>query len=249
MKVDNVLKEVTRFTKKNATTMLSVASGIGVVVSMILVAKETPLAIDRLRQAEMDKEEDLTVLETVIVATPAYIPAIVVCTSTLVCIASCGVLNAKRQNQLVAICNLANSSYREYREKLIELKGEDLDREIAAEVTRSRSDYRLVDSDELDMKATWYDPISKRYFTRFEREIIDAEYQLNRMFALQGYASVNDWYGMLGVPETMEGAMLGWTIEDGVYWIDFEHNKQEMEDGSTCYSITPLFQPNESFVE
>lgn len=249
MQVNKVLKEITQFTKRNANTILTIASGVGVVGSMVLVAKETPLAIDRLRQAEMDKEDELTTLETTIVAASAYMPAIIVGTSTLVCIVSCGVLNAKRQNQLVALCTLANNSYREYREKLIELKGEELDREIVAEVTRSHSDYRLANDDESDSKIVWYDPISKRYFTRFEREVIDAEYQLNRTFALQGYATVNDWYATLGIPGTMEGAALGWTIEDGVYWIDFEHNKQEMEEGTTCYSINPLFEPNESFVE
>lgn len=249
MKVDKVLKNVNKFTKRNANTLLSIAGVIGVIGSMVLVGKETPLAIDRLRQAEMDKNDSLTALETIVTAAPAYIPAIIVGTSTIACIASCGILNAKRQNQLVALCNLANNSYREYREKLIELKGEELDKEIVAEVTRSRSDYQVTDSDEPDAKITWYDPISKRYFERFEREIIDAEYQLNRMFALQGYAAVNDWCELLGIPGTREGAILGWTIEDGIYWIDFEHQKQEMTDGSTCYSIDSLFTPNKSFIE
>lgn len=248
MQVNKVLKEITQFTKRNANTILTIASGIGLVGSMVLVAKETPLAIDRLRQAEMDKDDELTTLETTIVAASAYIPAIVVGASTLVCIVSCGVLNAKRQNQLVALCTLANNSYREYREKLIELKGEELDREIIAEVTRSRSNYQLANDDESDAKVIWYDPISKQYFSRFEREIIDAEYQLNRIFALRGYASVNDLYEALGLRLTTKGAILGWTIEDGVYWIDFEHTKQEMQDGSTCYSINTIFEPSESFV-
>lgn len=243
MKVDKMLHQVVRFTKKNSTTILSIASGIGVIGSMILVAKETPLALSRIIDAENEKEDDLTPLETVIIAAPAYIPAIVIGASTLVCIASCSILNTKRQNQLVALCNLANNSFRQYREKLIELKGEELDREITAEVTRSRSDYLISDSDSPDAHVLWYDPYSERYFKRFEREIIDAEYQLNRDYALNGYVSLNDWYEMLSIPYTNDGYCMGWTIEDGVYWIDFEHHKQEMPDGNTCYSIASLIPP------
>lgn len=249
MKLDNVLKQAVRFTKRNSTTILSIASGVGVVASMVLVAKETPLAIERIKNAEEVKEEALTPLESIIVATPAYIPSIVVGTSTLVCILSCSVLNARRQNQLVSLCHLANSSYREYREKLIELKGEELDTEIIAEVTRSRSDYHLTDSDDPDVKFTWYEPILGEYLTRYEREIIDAEYHLNRNYALYGCVTVNDWYEMLGLRQTMEGAVLGWTIEDGVYWIDFEHRLQEMSDGTKYYVIKPLFPPNEEIDE
>lgn len=48
---------------------------------------------------------------------------------------------------------------------------------------------------------------------------MDAEYHLNRKFVLRGYASLNEFYMFLGLPQTNLGEVLGWTCTYGYSWI------------------------------
>ena len=84
---------------------------------------------------------------------------------------------------------------------------------------------------------------------RYEREIIDAEYHLNRNFVLRGYAPLNEFYEFLGLPKTEYGEMVGWTISDGYYWIDFEHRLISRDDGGAdMYAIDMIFPPEPDFM-
>lgn len=60
-------------------------------------------------------------------------------------------------------------------------------------------------------------------------EVLAAEYGLNRLFILQGYASVENFLRMLGYTgEISINGDLGWSFdlaaEEGWQWIDFTHD-------------------------
>ena len=57
------------FMKRNASTILTVIGGAGVVSTTVLAIKATPKAITLLDNAEREKGEELTVLEKTKVAT------------------------------------------------------------------------------------------------------------------------------------------------------------------------------------
>ena len=166
-------------------------------------------------------------------AAKVYWPAIALGTGTICCIFGIHVFNAKQQTSL------------------INLYGEETDKKVRDEVILQSCNYHHVGCDEPDEKATWVEEISGESIEAYEKEIIDAEYHFNRNFTMRGYASLNEFYEFLGLPQTEYGDSVGWTTTDGIYWVDFEHRIVNNGDdgGSYVYSIWPVFAPSADYAE
>ena len=76
---------------------------------------------------------------------------------------------------------------------------------------------------------------------------MQAEYHLNRNYALGAEIPLNMFYEFLGIDNVDSGDYIGWgwgLAEDGICWIDFNHTKVTNKDGSVYYRIDPLFSPS-----
>ena len=94
----------------------------------------------------------------------------------------------------------------------------------------------------------FYDAISDRYFQATISQVLQAEYHLNRNFALSGgFITLNQFYEFLGVSKVRGGDEVGWMVSDGLYWVDFDHQKTVVDDGLNgeveCYIIDAPFPP------
>ena len=67
----------------NAPLLLAIISSIGVIGTTLLAIHEAPKANKRLEEAVAEKGSELTKFETVKVAGPVYVPAIIMGTSTV----------------------------------------------------------------------------------------------------------------------------------------------------------------------
>lgn len=243
------------FLRKNSSTILTCVGAIGVIGTAILAAQAAPKAIKLMEEAREEKGEDLTTLEVVKSAGPAYIPTVVVGASTLACIFGANVLNRRQQAALTSAYALIDNAYKEYRNKVKEMLGEDTDRRIRDAIARDK----LEEREDIDVYTPGYGSIDTsgeirlfyeehkgKYFESTMEAVINAEYHFNRNFAMRGYAYLNEFYEFLGLPKTEAGEAIGWTWEllteayDSV-WIDFDHRRVELEDGLECYIIeTPI---------
>lgn len=238
------------YLKRNSSTILTFLGGIGVGVTAILAAQETPKAIQMMKDAAKEKGSDLTILEKAIVVTPCYAPAIVTGAATVACIFSANVLNQKQQARITSAYAMLDRYHKEYRNKLIELKGEEVDLQIRTEMARRYCDFHQYDLDVPDNKVIFYDEISGQSKLCYEREIMDAEYHMNRNFVLRGYASHNDFLCFLGMEQTDYGNEIGWSCSDGYYWIDFEHRLIDGDSaGPDVYIIDYVFPPHADYLQ
>ena len=236
----------------DTSTILSCVSAVGVITTAVLAAKTTRKAYflyDELKKKKAEHDEEPTVIDIVKEVGPVYIPSVLMGAATIVCIFGANVLNQQQQARLMSSYVLLNNYYKEYRKKLTELYGEEADIKIRTEMTRSNCAYHRLGLDVPDEKVIFYDEISGDSITCYEREIMDAEYHLNRNFVLKGYASLNEFYSFLGLPQTRYGETVGWSSADGYYWIGFEHRLISRDDGGTdIYSIDMLFPPDEDYL-
>lgn len=247
-KMNKMLHHSKLFVKRNASTILTCAGGVGVVATSVLAVKATPKAMRLLDKAKEEKGEDLTKMETVKVAGPAYIPAAVTGVATVVCIFGANILNKKQQASLASAYALLDNSYKEYKKKVTELYGEEANTRVKEELAKDK--YKTTEVSE--GKKLFYDEFSERYFESTLADVLRAEYDLNR--ALSEYAGVylNEFYQMLDIPEMDYGDHLGWSAAE-VYdmcwqsWVDFQHSKVVMEDGLECTIITMLVEPTFGF--
>lgn len=217
----------------------------------VMAAKATPKALALVEEAK-EKNEEMTKVDYVLAALPAYIPAIVTGVSTIACIFGANVLNKRKQAALASAYALLDSSYKEYRAKAIELYGDDANDKIKEGVAKDKytGDGKLKDND----KQLFYDDYSGRYFESTIEDVLQAEYNLNREVAQAGGAFLNDFYDELGLPETDYGNYLGWSAGQlmEMYWnpwVEFNHSKFTFDDGLECTIVRIESDPTHDFAE
>lgn len=239
--------------KRASPTILSCIAAIGTVATAVLAVKATPKAIEYIQMNtgyNHDGVMEVPSKEEIVKATwKNYIPAAAVGLGTIVCILSANGLNRKQQATITSAYVLLENAYKEYKNKLKDIYGEETDTEVRKAVAK---DNYTGDPDVTDGKLLFYDEYSNRYFERTMEEVIDAEYHLNREFILEGDVKLNKFYELLGLPGTELGAVVGWDCESaaaffGYQWIDFEHDLVVMDDGLECYIVHMPFAPTREF--
>lgn len=244
------------FFKRNGSTILSCIGGVGVVVTCVMAVKATPKALSLIEQEEEKKGEKLTNFEVVKTTAKIYIPTVVTGTATIACIFGANVLNKRQQASLMSAYALIDNSYKEYKNKLKELYGEEAHQKIVDSIAieKAQDTYihseclctscNLATEDHSSEPKLFYDEYSNRYFESTIEQVITAEYHLNRNYVLGGGAPLNMLYEFLGLEPTDYGSAVGWAIDDDeLYWIDFNHRKVTLDDGLECYIIETPFGP------
>lgn len=243
----------TGYLKKESPTILTAVGVVGIAVTAVLTAKGTVKALKRLEEAKERKGEELTKKEVVKVAAPAYIPAAIAGVTTASCVIGSNVINQKRQAALISAYTTLNQSFEDYKAKVGDIYGEEADEKVREEIAR---DKEVPEQEHHSSNALlFYDEYSNRYFWKTMAEVNEAEYHLNRNFALRGYAELNEFYEFLGLGPTAYGAEVGWSIEAGEVfygytWIDFYHkyHKAEGPDKPEYYTIEMPFGPTADFL-
>ena len=253
------------FVKRNASTILTGLGGIGVVATAVATAKATPKVMNLLEEAEKEKGEgeELTRVEKFKMATPKYVPSILIGAGTIACIVGANVLNKRHQAALVSAYALLDSSFKEYKQKLKELYGQETHNEIvnAIAVEKVDPDWMISASymaSECDLSqeeargepVLFYEEFGNRYFETTIEQVISAEYHLNRNYILRGYSYLNELYDFLGLEQTDYGSVLGWApTDESEMWIEFHHRKVVMDDGLEVYILEMPFEPRYDFLE
>lgn len=250
------------FWKRNGSKILTYIGGAGVIATGIMAAKATPKAISLLEEAKEEKGEELTKIEKIKTAGRVYIPTVITGAATMACIFGASILSEKHQASLMSAYALLDNSYKSYKSKLIELYGVDTHQNIvdaiaieeASEVNINAS--YLVNScdlstvEETSEPVLFYDEYSNRYFEASIEQVLMAEYHLNRNYVLRGYTVLNEFYDFLGLKPTEYGSVMGWApLDDGMYWIEFNHRKVLIDDDLECYIIEMPFEPRIDYDE
>lgn len=211
-----------------------------------MVAKATPKALQVLEEAKKEKGEELTLLEKINVAGPVYIPSVLIGASTIACIIGANVLNRHRQASLMSAYALLDQSFKDYKKKVVELYGEEVDAKVEEELAK---DNKPGENDEVYL---FFDERSGRYFESTLFKVQEAEYRINRQLMMSDYASLNDWYEALDLDIVEDGYILGWTpsmLLDYYWqpWLDFDHEHWTTKDGRKCITIRFWQEPTKDW--
>lgn len=242
------------YLKKASPTILTCVSITGVILTSVTSVKATPKAIELLENAKNNKGKELTKLEIVKIAGPTYIPSIILGISTIACILGANVLNKKQQAAISSAYALLHNSYKEYKNKVVELYGTESDFTVRKEIAKDKYNDAEIELSEDGEKILFYDEYSGRYFESTMEDVLLAEYHFNRNFALRDYAELNEFYEFLGLDKIDGGDIVGWSkwIGEGTYgykWVDFNHQLVTMEDNLECYILSMPFEPTEDYMD
>lgn len=245
-----------QFVKRNASAILTSLGVVGVVATTVTAVKATPKALQLMEEAEKKKGEELTKWEKIKVTAQTYATPTLIGATTIVCILGANTLNKKHQASIMSAYGLLDRAHKEYKNKLVELYGEDTHQEIvhAINVEKAEDTYvhggYLATNCDLSVEEhssepkLFYDVYSNRFFESTIEQVMAAEYHLNRNYILRGCAVLNELYDFLGLKPTDYGSIMGWApLDDGMYWIDFNHKKETMKDGTVFYILEMPFEP------
>lgn len=237
------------FVDKHSPEILMSAGIAGMISSTIMAVKATPKALDLIEEKKDELDtDDLTKKEILQACWKCYIPAVLTSGVSIACLIGSNSINSKRNLMLATAYNLSERTLSEYRDKVVEVIGEDKEKEIRREISKDRISNKLA-SDVMVVaekgNTLCYDSISGRYFKSDPDKIRKAENLLNKRLMGEAYVSLNDFYDLIGLPMTQMGNDLGWVFDGDM--VEIEFNTCLSEDDAPCLVIDYSIEPKHGY--
>lgn len=257
VKFNRALNKFVVSLKRSTPMILSVVAVVGVAATAVTTANATVKATKIISS----KREVMTKKDVVKATWHCYIPPAVAFLTTSVCILGAAALNHKQQVSLTSAYALIDSQFKEYKNKVKEIYGEEAHRKILESICAEKAKnpdlyvpsvwdttYTTLDFGSTnEVEHLFYDELSERYFTSTLDKVIQAEYHLNRNMTQGMDITVNTWFTYLGL-EKMDGCDdIGWAINDNYQWLDFDHYITTINDDLECFVIEVVDRPDANF--
>lgn len=255
--------------KKHSPEILIAAGVVGTVTSAVLACKATLKVnevletskenIEKIHVAtekgctavgqdytEEDSKKDLAIVyvQTGVELAKLYAPAVILGGLSITAIVASNNILRKRNVALAAAYATVDKSFKEYRGRVIERFGKELDRELKYNIKAQEVEEVVVNEDgsESVVKKTvnvidpsTIDDTSRIWYEGNPGWTKDPEFNLmylkrqqsyaTKKLQLEGFLFINDVYEMLGYPKTAAGQQIGWIYDEknpiGDNFVDF----------------------------
>lgn len=210
----------------------------GMLTTTVLAVKATPKALRLIEERKEELEvESLTPVETVKTTWKCYIPAAISGAVSVACVIGANSVNARRNAALATAYKLSETAFTEYRDKVTETIGEKKERVVRDKVSEEQVKNNPVSNTEVIVtgkgNTLFFEPLSSRYFysdlEKIKRAVNKLNYEINTSPFHNEGVTLNDFYDEVGLPGTMTGDSLGWTISTGL--IDIYPSAQLVDEG------------------
>lgn len=231
--------------KANSPTIFSVAAGLGTITTAVLVAKASFEAANMIREHEEKNAPAVNPRERLKERTQLvwklYIPPAVSTVSTIVCIAGAKRMEAQKTIAANALLTFTERAYSDYRSKVAEEFGPNKDRAIRDKVVAEQVENKPPPSQDVLVigpgNVLCCELFTMRYFACDMEKLRRSVNELNSKLLKHDYATLDDFYYMIGLQQTTASNNIGWTsdklmeltfstalTEDGRPCITFEYN-------------------------
>lgn len=240
MKLKVFGKKLLRGASKRSPQIFAGLGISGFCTAIVLAVKETPKALTLIDE-NRNEEGNITKKEVVKSCWKCYIPAGLTAIGSAACIIASTSISAKRNAALTTAYAAAMTSAKEYKDKVIEVIGEEKEKEIRQKVNQDKLDRDpITQHDVVNARRSGdlcYDPWSGRYFHTTENELKSIINDLNHTMLLYDQISLNDFYDE--IPElgrTKNGSDYGWEINH-TGLIDLRLTTQIADNGRPCWVL------------
>ncbi len=168
-----------------------------------------------------------------------YVPPVAAGAATIACIVAANRVEARRSAALLGAYTLVSTTLAEYKDAVAEEIGEVKDRKIREKVAEKQMAENPAGNNEVIItgigEQLCYEPLSARYFRSDIEQIRRAANDTDADVLQNMYAPLNEFYKLIGLPDTELGEHLGWNID---HRIDVVFATHLSEDGVPCLSVT-----------
>ena len=281
--------------KKHSPEILVVAGVVGVVTSAVMACKattkvhdileDTKTKVDRVHEALTsdyntpeekysveDSKKDLAIIytQTGFEFVKLYGPSVALGVLSVTAILTSNNILRKRNLALAAAYTTIDRSFKEYRGRVVERFGKDLDHELKYNIKAKEIEETITNEDGTEATETKTvdvaNPTEYSDYARFFDEACSGwtkDPELNLMFLKRqqsyandllqrrGYLFLNEVYDMLGIPRTKAGQVVGWVYDEncpvGDNYVDFgiyDIHREKCRDFVNGYERTILLDFN-----
>lgn len=247
------LRRTGRILNNNSTSILSAAAVGGVVVTAVLAVRtgkriEVAMSNDQMR-AEDAPPIPAKAYETGFSLSKAkvhislfwrdYIPPTISGLATIGCIVGANQIGLRKQAAMLGAYTLADTAFREYKEEVVKLLGEKKNQEVQDRVAVKKIDENPPKDNQVIITGggdqLCYDVLSGRYFKSDIETIRRAANEINKTIVGGNmYASLNEFWGFLGLAPTTLGEELGYNLE---HFVDLVFTSHLAQDGTPCLAV------------
>lgn len=243
------LNKIKKDISKHSPELLLGIGIAGMASSVVMAVKATPKALAIIEDEENNQNRDLKNIEKMKVAWKPYIPAAISFGVSTACLLGSNSAHAKRNAILASAYHISERALTEYRDKVVEVVGEEAERGIRDAVSRDRMKTDPVSNQEVVLtgkgEVLCYDSISGRYFKSDMNELQKAENVFNKNLLSENYCPLNDFYDELGLDPIEVGDYVGWNINDGL--MDLYFTTQIADNGEPCLVVNYITEPKHGY--
>lgn len=242
--INDIAKKSRHFMVKNLPTIVTGVGISSMIFGTVTAIKQTPKAIRLLDEdicfreqdnekflKEFESDEDFRYLDyyktidLFKLTWKCYTPTLIAFGVSTLCFIGLNSVHNRRNAALTAAYTISETALKNYKDKVVEVVGENKEKKIREEVVKEQLKNNPVENKEVIItskgETLCYDCLSGRYFKSDKADIDKAVNRLNRRLIDEMYISLNSFYYELGLSGISIGEDLGWNLDDGIVEIDF----------------------------
>lgn len=247
--VSNFFKTMQTVLTKHTPEILTGIGIAGMVTTTVLAVKATPKAIELIKEKEKEVDGTLTGKEKIQTCWKCYIPAAVTGAASIGCLVGASSVHTRRNAVLATAYKLSETAMTEYKEKVIETIGEKKERTIRDKIAKDHVENNPVSKSEVIItgggETLCHDYYSGRWFKSDIEKLRSAENDLNRMILNDDYASLNDWYDLIGLSSNSLGKTVGWNTT--MKKVEMHISSTISDSGQPAIVVSFLTDPKHNF--
>jgi hypothetical protein len=210
-----------KVTADNAPAILTGLGVTGLITTAVLTGQATFKAAEILAEEKSAHDEDsrpdlFTLQGQVKLCWKYYVPAVGTAAFAITCIIAANRIQTRRAAALASSYSISQELFKEYKGKVLEKLGDKEEKEITAAVAQNRADkaeFKQAEVVVISNQALCFDTYTGRYFTSdietIRGAVNDINYQINNNY----FASLSDFYFMIGLDAVKESDDLGWNAD------------------------------------
>lgn len=220
MGIADLAKATQQFISNNSPSILTGIGVAGVATTAYLAAKAGYKSAHEIIEHETYRGATLSPKEKIQRTWKNFIPAAGVGVTSALAIVGSQRISSRRTATLASLYSLTDRAFTEYRERAVDVLGKRKAVQVQDEIAESRVKTDLKDLDESKILFTGggetlcYDMYTGRVFYGDIEKIRKAQNDFNAGIITNMYASLNDWYHLIGLPQIDIGETVGFTTDN-----------------------------------
>ncbi len=241
LNLGELAKRLERTLVNNSPLVLTAIGVTGTLTTALLTGRATYRYTRELAEEgfyDRDYKFERTAREHVEEAWKHYVPAAATAVITVAAVISANRIGTRRAAALAAAYSVTERAFEEYREKIVEHIGPKKEQSARDQIAQDRVNATPASSKEVIFtdggSVLCFEAFTGRYFLSDMETLRRAQNDINHRIIQDSYASLGDFYNLVGLPATSNSEEVGWNLDK---LLELNFSTTLSEAGRPCISV------------